>query len=284
MNENIGEIILYQPDINIRLEVRMHEETVWLNRPQLAILFDRDIKTIGKHINNALQEELSDCSVVANFATTARDGKTYHVEHFNLDMILSVGYRVKSKRGVEFRKWANSVLKEYLLRGHAINQRFERLEQRVAKTEEQIGFFVRTALPPAEGVFYDGQVFDAYSFVSDLIRSAHERIVLIDNYVDDSVLKTLTKRNGEVSATIITRKVSTTLSVDIERHNQQYSPVIVQTCNRFHDRFLIIDQIVYHLGASLKDLGKKLFAFNRMEVAADEILRFANDMKNPEKP
>jgi len=172
LNQNYGEIILYQPDNSIRLEVRIYEETVWLNRTQLSILFDRDIKTIGKHINNALHEELSDCSVVANFATTARDGKTYQVEHYNLDMILSIGYRVKSKRGVEFRKWANIVLKNYLLRGYVTNQRVERLEQRVAKTEEQIGFFVRTALPPVEGVFYDGQVFDAYTFVA--ARSHHQ--------------------------------------------------------------------------------------------------------------
>ena len=217
MNQNNGEIILYQPDSSIRLEVRMHEETVWLNRPQMAILFDRDIKTIGKHINNALQEELSGYSVVAKFATTARDGKTYQVEYYNLDMILSVGYRVKSKQGIEFRKWANSVLRDYLLRGCAINQRFERLEQRVSRTEEQIGFFVRTALPPAEGVFFDGQVFDAYTFAADLIRSARQRVILIDNYVDDSVLKTLTKRNDGTSALIITRRISDTLSLDVIR-------------------------------------------------------------------
>lgn len=276
LNQNYGEIILYQPDNSIRLEVRLYEETVWLNRTQLSILFDRDIKTIGKHINNALHEELSDCSVVANFATTARDGKTYQVEHYNLDMILSIGYRVKSKRGVEFRKWANIVLKNYLLRGYVTNQRVERLEQRVAKTEEQIGFFVRTALPPVEGVFYDGQVFDAYTFVADLIRSAHEQVVLIDNYVDDSVLKILTKRNEEVGAKIITRKMSETLRVDLERHNRQYSTIDISTSDRYHDRFLIIDDTVYHLGASLKDLGKKLFAFNRMEMTAEEIVSFAN--------
>ncbi len=268
---NEGEIILYQPDNNVRLEVRMHEETVWLNRQQMAILFTRDIKTIGKHINNALQEELSDFPVVAKFATTARDGKTYQVEHYNLDMILSVGYRVKSKRGVEFRKWANSVLKEYLLRGYAINQRFERLEQRVAKTEEQIGFFVSTALPPVQGVFYDGQIFDAYTFVADLVRSARERIILIDNYVDDSVLKMLTKRNEDVSATIITRKISDALAVDVARHNQQYPPVDIQTSDRFHDRFLIIDDTVYHLGASMKDLGKRLFAFSKLNIPAHNL-------------
>ena len=174
-----GEIILYQPDSSIRLEVRMEEDTVWLNRQQLAILFDRDIKTIGKHINNALKEELVGYPVVAKFATTASDGKTYQMDYYNLDMILSVGYRVKSKRGIDFRRWASSVLKEYLLRGGHINQRIERLEQRVSKTEEQIGLFVRTALPPVEGVFYDGQIFDAYAFASDLIRSARERIILI---------------------------------------------------------------------------------------------------------
>ena len=190
-------------------------------------------------------------------------------------MILSIGYRVKSKRGVEFRKWANSILKDYLLRGYAINQRFERLEQRVAKTEEQIGFFVSTALPPVQGVFYYGQIFDAYTFVADLVRSARERIILIDNYVDDSVLKMLTKRNDGVSATIITRKISDALAVDHERHNQQYPPVNIQTSDRYHDRyhdrFLILDDTVYHLGASMKDLGKRLFAFSKLNIPADNL-------------
>jgi hypothetical protein len=267
-----GEIILYQPDSSIRLEVRMEEDTVWLNRQQLAILFDRDIKTIGKHINNALKEELVGYPVVAKFATTASDGKTYQMDYYNLDMILSVGYRVKSKRGIDFRRWASSVLKEYLLRGGHINQRIERLEQRVSKTEEQIGLSVRTALPPVEGVFYDGQIFDAYSFASDLIRSARKCIVLIDNYIDESVLMMLAKREEGVTADIVTRRVTDALTLDLERHNRQYPPVDVRECDRYHDRFLIIDDTVYHLGASLKDLGKKLFAFSRMEVGAEEIL------------
>ena len=267
-----GEIILYQPDSSIRLEVRMEEDTVWLNRQQLAILFDRDIKTIGKHINNALKEELAGYPVVAKFATTASDGKTYQMDYYNLDMILSVGYRVKSKRGIDFRRWASSVLKEYLLRGGHINQRIERLEQRVSKTEEQIGLFVRTALPPVEGVFYDGQIFDAYSFASDLIRSARKRIILIDNYIDDSVLMMLAKREEGVTADIVTRRVTEALTLDLERHNRQYPPVDVRECDRYHDRFLIIDDTVYHLGASLKDLGKKLFAFSRMEVRAEVLV------------
>ena len=271
-----GEIILYQPDSSIRLEVLLREDTVWLNRQQIADLFHRDIKTIGKHIQNAKAEELKGIPTVAKFAIVQKEGNRLinrTKEYYNLDMILSVGYRVKSPQGIMFRQWANRVLKDYLLRGHAINQRIERLEQRVSKTEEQIGFFVRTALPPVEGVFYDGQIFDAYAFAADLIRSARKRIILIDNYVDDSVLLTLAKRKEGVSAEIVTKHVSETLKLDLERHNRQYPPVTVRECDRYHDRFLIIDDTVYHLGASLKDLGKKLFAFSRMEISADNTLR-----------
>lgn len=280
---NTGEIILYQPDSNIRLEVRMEEETVWLNRKQMSILFNRDKKTIGKHVNNALKEELAGFPVVAKFATTADDGKNYQTEYYNLDMILSVGYRVKSKRGIEFRRWATSVLKNYLLRGFAINQRIQCVEQRINSQlqehterihnlENKVDFFVQSALPPKEGIFFDGQIFDAYAFVSDLIRSAKRRIILIDNYIDDSVLLMLAKRGDGITAEIVTRRVTETLSLDIERHNRQYPTVIIRECDRYHDRFLIIDHTMYHLGASLKDLGKRLFAFNRMEIGAEEIL------------
>ncbi len=275
-----GEIILYQPDNSIRLEVRIEGETVWLNRKQMATLFNRDKKTIGKHVNNALKEELAGFPVVAKFATTADDGKNYQTEYYNLDMILSVGYRVKSKRGIEFRRWATSVLKDYLLRGYAINQRVQYVEQRINtqlqehaerihNLENKVDFFVQTALPPVEGIFFDGQIFDAYTLASDLIRSAKRRIVLIDNYIDDSVLLMLAKRVDGVTAEIVTRRITETLSLDIERHNLQYPPVTARECDRFHDRFLIIDDTVYHLGASLKDLGKKLFAFNKMEIGAE---------------
>ena len=279
---NTGEIILYQPDSSIRLEVRMEEETVWLNRKQMSILFNRDKKTIGKHVNNALKEELAGFPVVAKFATTADDGKNYQTEYYNLDMILSVGYRVKSKRGIEFRRWATSVLKKYLLRGYAINQRIQYVEQRINtqlqehterihNLENKVDFFVQSALPPKEGIFFDGQIFDAYAFVSDLIRSAKRRIILIDNYIDDSVLLMLAKRGDGITAEIVTRRITETLSLDLERHNRQYPPITVRECDRYHDRFLIIDDTVYHLGASLKDLGKKLFAFNRMEIRAEEL-------------
>ncbi len=257
----------------------MEEETVWLKRQQIATLFDRDIKTISKHINNALSQELSGLSTVAKFATVQQEGDRLvnrDIEYFNLDMILSVGYRVKSQKGILFRQWANSVLKEYLLHGYAVNRRIERLEKRVSKTEEQIGFFVQSALPPKEGIFFDGQIFDAYAFVSDLIRSAKRRIILIDNYIDDSVLLMLAKRGDGITAEIVTRRVTETLSLDIERHNRQYPTVTIRECDHYHDRFLIIDDTVYHIGASLKDLGKRLFAFNRMEMGAEEILIWAD--------
>ena len=264
-----GEIVLYQPDDTISLEVRIEDETVWLNRQQMAILFGRDVKTIGKHINNALKEELENFSVVANFATTARDGKTYKVDYYNLDMILSVGYRVKSQKGIEFRKWASAVLKDYILRGYAINRRIEQLENKVEEHDKQIAFFVRTSLPPVQGIFFDGQIFDAYVFASELIRSAKSSITLIDNYVDESVLLLLSKRDAGVAAKIITRQITQGLAADLARHNQQYPPIVVTESPRFHDRFLIIDNAVYHIGASLKDLGKKLFAFSKMEIPVE---------------
>lgn len=269
-----GEVILYQPDETIRLEVRLSEETVWLNREQMAILFARDVKTIGKHIKNALNEELQGFPVVAKIATTARDGKTYRVAYYSLDMVLSVGYRVKSQKGVEFRQWANRVLKEYLLRGYAVNQRFERLERRMSDVEDNIDFFVRSSLPPVEGVFYDGQIFDAFHFVSGLIRSAKQRVILIDNYIDDSVLTILDKREADVSATIITRSISQQLQLDITRHNAQYALITIHQSAMYHDRFLIVDDTVYHIGASLKDLGKKLFAFSRMSIPVAELTSF----------
>jgi hypothetical protein len=273
MNDNKGEIILYQPDNSIQLEVRMDGETVWLNRQQMAQLFGRDVKTIGKHITNALKEELQALSVVAKFATTAADGKSYLTEHYSLDVILSVGYRVKSQQGVYFRIWSNRVLRDYILRNHTVNHRFERLEYRVSETEKKIDFFVKTALPPREGVFYDGQIFDAYVFVSDLIKSAKKTLVLIDNYMDESVLLLLSKRAPGVKASVYTAQISSRLKLDLSRHNAQYPPVDIRETNRSHDRFLLIDGDVYHIGASLKDLGKKLFAFSKMELRASELLR-----------
>ena len=211
--------------------------------------------------------------VVAKFATTAVDGKIYQVEYYNLDVIISVGYRVKSKQGAQFRQWANRILKDYLLKGYAINQRVERLEYRMTEAEENIGFFIKTALPPKEGVFFDGQIFDAYTFISDLIKSAKKSIILIDNYIDDSVLLLLSKRAKEVEVTIYTTTLSSQLQLDIQKHNAQYPPINIRTFTRSHDRFLIIDETLYHIGASLKDLGKRWFAFSKMELEVKILLQ-----------
>lgn len=285
--EKQGEIILYQPDEAIKLEVRLEDETVWLNRQQLSELFDRDIKTIGKHISNALKEELIDIPTVAKFATVQKEGErfvTRQVEFYNLDMTLSVGYRVKSQRGIQFRQWANKVLKDYLLKGYSINQRLNEIEQKmdnkffqiektIAEHDKKIDFFVRTSLPPVEGIFFDGQIFDAYKFATDLIKSAKCSLILIDNYVDESVLLMLSKRNSEVSATIYTHKINAQLQLDLNKHNDQYPPIEARTYKSSHDRFLIIDNTeVYHIGASLKDLGKKMFAFSKLELPAHTII------------
>ena len=278
--EKRGEIILYQPDSEVRLEVRLENETVWLSIEEMSQLFGRDISVIGKHIRNVFKEgELLKEAVWAKFAYTASDGKTYQVDYYNLDVIISVGYRVKSHRGTQFRQWANKVLKEYLLKGHAINYRLEQIDTRLQKHERQIecltdkvDFFVRTSLPPVEGVFYDGQIFDAYKFATDLIRSAKKSILLIDNYVDESVLLMLSKRNTGVTADIYTQAVSRQLQLDLQKHNDQYPPIGVHTYKKCHDRFLIIDdRDVWHIGASLKDLGKKMFAFSRLDISAAAI-------------
>ena len=274
--KNNGEIVLYQPDDSISIEVRINQDTVWLNRQQLAMLFDRDVKTIGKHINNALKEELSDVATIAKFATVQVEGSRIvnrTMEYYNLDMVLSVGYRVKSDRGIKYRRWANRVLKEFLLKGYTVNSRLDNLEQRVSKTEEKIDFFVRTSLPPQQGIFYDGQVFDAYQFVSDLIRKAQKAIVLIDNFIDDTVLTILDKRSEGVSATIYSQRISQQLQLDLDKHNAQYALISVVQFNKAHDRFLLIDDDVYHIGASIKDLGKKWFAFTLMrDITAKELI------------
>jgi len=271
--ENKGEIILYQPDDNsIKLDVLLENETVWLNRQQIAVLFDRDVKTIGKHINNALNEELSGLTSVAKFATHLPDGRIFNIDYFDLDVILSVGYRVKSKRGIQFRRWTNGVMKDYIMKGYAVNQRFERLEYRVADTEKKIDLFVKTSMPPLQGALYKGQIFEAHKIASDLIRSAKESIILLDNYVDNSVLLLLSERSPGVSAEIYTRHISPQLKLGIDKHNAQFDPVCVHRSDKFHDRFLIIDHVVYHIGASLKDLGTELFAFSKMEISDRWIL------------
>lgn len=267
---------MYQPDSTVQLEVRIDANTVWLTQAQMALLFNVDRTVIVKHIGNIYKTfELDEISTCVKFAQVRSEGKRSVIreqKYYNLDMIISVGYRVNSINATKFRQWATQTLKSYLLHGYAVTQRIERLEQKVEEHDQQIGFFVHASLPPVEGVFYDGQIFDAYVFAADLIKSAKTSIVLIDNYVDESVLTLLSKRTEGISARVITRRVSEALRLDVEKHNQQYAPIMIEENPRYHDRFLIIDDTVYHLGASLKDLGKKLFAFSRMNATAKAIL------------
>ena len=280
-----NEIVLYQPNEQMSLEVKLENETVWLTQQQIADLFGVKRPAVTKHLGNIFREgELDITSVSSILEHTAADGKIYSTQFYNLDAILSVGYRVNSKNATLFRRWANQVLKEYMLRGYAVNQRIvyveeyfdKRLrahEQRIENVEQKIDFFVRTSLPPHQGIFYDGQIFDAYTFINDRIREATTRIILIDNYIDDSVLTILSKRADKVAATIYTKKPSAQLQLDIQKHNAQYPPIEIIEFDRSHDRFLCIDETVYHLGASIKDLGKKWFAFNRMEMPTTELLQ-----------
>ena len=271
-----NEIVLYQPNDTIHLEVKMADETVWLTQQQMAELFQTARTNIVEHIKHIYEEgELDANSTCRNFRQVQKEGNrnvTREIPFYNLDMIISLGYRVKSMIATQFRRWANRVLKDYLLKGYAVNQRIERLENRVSKTEEKIDFFVRTALPPAEGIFFNGQIFDAYTFVCDLIRSAKKQIILFDNYIDDSVLKMLDKHGEGVDVRILTKSISPQLQLDIDKHNSQYSPIKLEVFTNSHDRFLCIDDTVYHIGASLKDLGKKWFAFSKMEIDTESLI------------
>ena len=279
--EQQGEIILYQPDESVRMEVRIEDETVWLTQAQIAELFETKRQAITKHLKNIFQSgELNENSVCSILELTASDGKSYKTKTYNLDAIISVGYRVNSKNATLLRRWASQVLKDYLLKGHVINQRISNLEQRVdakflsydmqlTRLNEKVDFFVRTSLPPVEGIFFDGQIFDAYAFATNLIKSAKNSLILIDNYIDENTLLMLSKRTTGVDATIYTQRITPQLQLDLTRHNNQYPPINIRTYRQAHDRFLIIDRSdVYHIGASLKDLGKKLFAFSKMDIPA----------------
>ena len=281
-----NQIILYQPNDTIKLEVRLDTDTIWLTQSQIAELFGTKRPAITKHINNIYaSEELnsdSTCSILEHMGND--NMQKYSTKYYNLDVILSVGYRVNSINATRFRQWANKILKEYLLRGFAVNQRIELLENRIdkrlaeqdAKIEhlnKQVDFFVRTSLPPVEGVFHNGQIFDAYKFATDLIKSAKKSLVLIDNYVDESVLLMLSKRNQGVTAKIYTSQITQQLRLDLQRHHTQYPQIQIAKHTTSHDRFLIIDDTdVYHIGASLKDLSKKLFAFSKLNIPPSAIL------------
>ena len=277
MSQSQNQIVIYQPDETLRIDVRLDNETVWLTQAQMALLFGCTGRNVRLHLENIYSSGELDAEGTRKdfFLVRPEGGRQVRrsVACYNLDAIISVGYRVNSVRGVRFRQWATGVLREVLLRGYAVNERIDRLERRVAKTEEQIGVVLKTALPPGEGVLFEGQICDAYATALRLIHSARTSIDLVDNWVDETVLTMLGARGERVSATIHTRHFSRKLKLDLERYNSQYPAIAVKACRGVHDRFLILDgRTVYHIGASLKDLGKALFAFSRLETPASVIL------------
>lgn len=274
-----NEIVIYKSDDLTKVEVKISEDTVWLNRNQIAELFGRDVKTIGKHINNSLQEELVGLPTVAKFATVQQEGERMverQIEHYNLDVVISVGYRVKSQRGIQFRIWANQILKDHLLKGYSLNNRMNRIEDDVHELKEkvsEIDFQIHTTLPSTQGLFFDGQFFDAHVLAGKIIRSAQKSITIIDNYIDDTVLTLLTDKKPGIPVHILTKSISEKLKLASKKFNKQYGNLKIAEFGKSHDRFIIIDDNdIYHLGASLKDLGKRWFAFSKLDVGSVSIL------------
>ena len=274
----MNEIVIYQAEqLSQQIKVRIDDETIWLTQAQIVTLFDSSKANISEHIKHIFQTgELDENSVVRKYRTTAADGKNYNVKHFSLDVIISVGYRVNSIRGTQFRIWANKILKDYLLKGYVLNNRMNRIEDNVQKLTEkvkEIDLQINAELPQKQNIFYNGQIFDAYTLIADIVRSAKKEIILIDNYIDDTVFKQLTKRNKGVKAIIYTKPLSKIVKQDLQKHNEQYPRIEIRKLTTAHDRFMIIDKkTVYHFGASLKDAGKKWFVFSKLEMDAEGIL------------
>lgn len=276
-----NEIILYQSDeLHEHIEVRLDDDTVWLSLNQIAQLFNRDKSVVSRHLRNIYKEgELSQESTVAKNATVQVEaGRKVkrEIEYYNLDAILSVGYRVNSKQGTQFRIWASRILKDYLLKGYAINNRMNRLEdsfESLKNKVDQIDLQINTQLIPNQGVFFDGQIFDAYELASRIIRSAKNEIILIDNYIDESTITHLSKKAEKAKVLLLTKTISKQLTLDVKKANDQYGNFEAKHLTTSHDRFLIIDRNeLYHIGASLKDLGKKWFAFSKMEKSMTTLI------------
>ncbi len=274
-----GEVVIYHVAENIDLEVRVADETVWLSQAQMAILFGVKENTVTYHIKEIYKiRELEMKSTARKIRVVRQEGSRMvkrYIDYYNLDMILSIGYRVNTVSGIQFRHWASGILKDYMFRGYALNPHLVQLEQHVIRHDLQISDInqridniVQAALPPKAGLFFNGETFDAYVFVADLIRSAKEDIKLVDNYIDDSVLLLLGKRQAEVSATIYTERITNQFQTDLSKYNTQYPPITIKEIEKVHDRFLIIDQQLYHFGASFKDLGKRLFVVSKIEEPA----------------
>jgi len=275
-------MVIYS-DGELELNVSVENETIWLTQKQIAELFKVTKQNISLHINRIFKDvELHENSVVKFSLTTAKDGKSYNIKHYNLDMIISIGYRVNSITATKFRQWATSVLKSYITDGYAINYekithiRFKELENDVSLLKSQVAN-ISNALEdkttkPKQGIFYDGQIYDAYAFVNDLLKNTKSYIVLIDNYIDDTVF-TLFSKYQNLNIKIYTQTITKQLNLDYQKYKAQYNNIQLQEFKKAHDRFLIIDnKEIYHIGASLKDLGKKWFAFSKFEVCSLEIL------------
>ena len=264
-------------DNAVQLEVQLSDENVWLTTNQMALLFDKDDSNIRRHIINIFND--GELSRENNVHFLHVNGVKKPVPFYNLDVIISVGYRVKSQRGVQFRQWANRILKEYLLRGYTVNPHLRYLEQRIDnklqehteqihELQNKVDFFIRTSLPPREGIFADGQIYDAYQFIQGLIKSAKKTILLIDNYIDESVLTMMSEKNNGVQVDIYTKDITAALQLAETRFNSQYGGLTLHQTNNIHDRFLILDdKMIYLIGASLKDAGKKLFAFTELDAS-----------------
>ena len=272
-----NKIVLYQSnELTERIEARLENDTIWLTQAQIVTLFDSSKANISEHIKHIFQtKELTEKATVRNFRTVRKEGKrtvSRDVLHYNLDMIISIGYRVNSVRGTQFRMWATQVLRDYLLKGYAHNQRLNRMEnnmEHLANKVDAISLQIQSTEIPNQGVFFNGQVFDAYELASKIIRSAKQSIVLIDNYIDESTFTHLSKKNKKVKAILLTKTISKQLKLDLKKANEQYCYFEIKTFNKSHDRFMIIDEKeVYHIGASLKDLGKKWFAFSKMDKSS----------------
>ena len=271
-----NEIVLYQPDSSVKLQVMVREESVWLTQQQIADLFGTKRPAITKHLANIYKsgelEEKSTCSILEHMGN---DGlQRYTTKFYNLDAILSVGYRVNSRNATLFRQWANKVLKDYLLKGYAVNQRFERLEYRMAKTEEQVGLLIKSTLPPTEGIFFEGAVFDAYDWLNKRIASADNRIIIIDPYADYTVLQQLNRRKENVNVSLYTSPKNDLINLDLKKFKKQYPDIEIDLKKNYtgHDRFLIIDDTVYHVGGSMKDLGNRLMAYSILHMITPEEL------------
>lgn len=269
-------IIVYNEG-ELEINVSVENETIWLSAENIATLFSVNRPAIVKHIGNIYKDdELSENSTCSILEQVAKDGKKRKINFYNLDMIISIGYRVNSKKATKFRQWATTVLKNYIQSAYVINEhkinelRLSSLENDVSNIKSHIK---SNSLQLKQGIFFNNEIFDAYVFISDLIRSATKSIIVIDNYIDESTL-TLFSKNQNIKIQIYTANISKQLHLDIKKYNQQYNNLEVKITKNFHDRFIILDgNNVYHIGASLKDLGNKIFAFSKIGIDSNDILK-----------